>query len=303
MKKVSVLLSIYKPNVDFLMKQLISLDNQTYDNMEILIYDDCPTNKCNTDIFKNYIKNKKYILLPYGKKNLGYSMAFAKLVNNVNHNGYIAFCDQDDIWIENKIECMVKALENNKKKVAFCDRIIIDENDNITKDYEINDLVKDFKDDYNKLLIGSPFRTLAQGMSIICDASFAKACSKNFKDFAFDKWICCCALAENCHLHVKECLVKYRRHSSNVSGTLNKIKSKKDYYRDRILQHHKVVLKLNKRYPNLDLKNQMDYSLARVNKNVFKLFKYRWISKKNTIFEILMVITPDFVFKMLLKRI
>ena len=41
MEKVSVLLSVYRPNQKYLEEQLASLDNQTYENMEILIFDDC----------------------------------------------------------------------------------------------------------------------------------------------------------------------------------------------------------------------------------------------------------------------
>ena len=37
MEKVSVLLSVYRPNQKYLEEQLASLDNQTYENMEILI--------------------------------------------------------------------------------------------------------------------------------------------------------------------------------------------------------------------------------------------------------------------------
>lgn len=43
MKKVDVLMSVYNPDMNYLKEQLISLNNQTYENMEILIFDDCIT--------------------------------------------------------------------------------------------------------------------------------------------------------------------------------------------------------------------------------------------------------------------
>ena len=303
MKKVSVLLSVYNPNENYLIKQLKSLDNQTYQNMEILIYDDCPNNRCNKDIFRENLKNKEYKLLKYCNNNVGYSLAFGKLVESVNHDGYVAFCDQDDIWLENKIEVMVNELEKQNKNLAYCDRIIIDENDQTIKNYEVNELIADFKDDYHKLLIGSPFRTLAPGMSIICLADFAKKCINKFDEFAFDKWLSCCALAEDSVIHISKPLVKYRRHSNNVTGALNGINSKEDYYNQRILSHHKVVLELHKKYPNVDLKEQINYSYARVKKNIVKLFKYGWINKRNNKLEILMFLTPNFIFKKIIKKI
>ena len=36
-KKVNVLLSIYKPDINYLKQQLESIDEQTYKNIEILI--------------------------------------------------------------------------------------------------------------------------------------------------------------------------------------------------------------------------------------------------------------------------
>lgn len=302
MKKVSVLLSVYNPNEEYLIKQLESLDNQTYENVEILIYDDCPNNRCDLDIFENSIKNKKYKILDYQKTNIGYSKAFGKLVESVNHDGYVAFCDQDDIWLENKIEIMINELETSKKKFAYCDRMIIDENDKVIKKRGVSELINDFNDDNYKLLIGSPFRTLVPGMSIICTVEFAKTCSDKFGDFAFDKWLSCCALAENTAIHVNNTLVKYRRHSNNTSGALNGINNKEDYYIKRIKEHHKVVIELEKKYPNIDLSEQKAYSQARLSKKIIRLFKYRWINRNNTKLEILMFIMPNCIFKILLKK-
>lgn len=72
----------------------------------------------------------------YEDKNLGYIKVFEKLVSNVKDSKYIAFCDQDDIWESNKIEKMVEALECSNSNLAICDRMIIDENDNIVKHYD-----------------------------------------------------------------------------------------------------------------------------------------------------------------------
>ena len=39
---VSILLAVYKPNEAWFIEQLISLNEQTYENIELLVYDDCP---------------------------------------------------------------------------------------------------------------------------------------------------------------------------------------------------------------------------------------------------------------------
>ena len=56
--KVDVLLSLYNPDENYLEKQLKSLDNQTYTNMKILIYDDCVENRCSLSFIEKCIKKK-----------------------------------------------------------------------------------------------------------------------------------------------------------------------------------------------------------------------------------------------------
>ena len=300
MKKCSILLSIYNPNEEFLVKQLESLNNQTYKNCEVLIYDDCPNLRYDKTKFKKYLNKINYRVLKYKKNNIGYSKAFEELIKNVAHDGYIAFCDQDDIWFDSKIEEMIKKLETENKAFSYCNRNIINTFDNIIKENECNSLIKDFKGDNYKLLTGSPFRTLAPGMSIICTVSFAKSCLP-FYNFAFDKWLSCCALAENTSLHVDKVLVNYRRHGNNVSGILNGIKSKKDYFENRVKIHNDIVVALKEKYPNVDLDEMIYFSNCRMNKNIVGLYKKRWISKKQTILEIILCIIPSFIFDIILK--
>ena len=126
MEKVSVLLSVYRPNQKYLEEQLASLDNQTYENMEILIFDDCVKERCSKEIFERCLKKKPYRILPYKKKNLGYTKAFEYLTEN-SDGDYIAFCDQDDVWHKEKIEKCVNCLNKDETLLVATDRSIIDE--------------------------------------------------------------------------------------------------------------------------------------------------------------------------------
>ena len=94
-KKVNILLSVYNPNVTYLVEQLKSIDKQ------------------------------KYRILPYKKKNIGYVKAFEYLVEQADGN-YIAFCDQDDIWDKTKIEKCIQCMEKEHTILVVTDRKIID---------------------------------------------------------------------------------------------------------------------------------------------------------------------------------
>jgi cellulose synthase/poly-beta-1,6-N-acetylglucosamine synthase-like glycosyltransferase len=57
-KQVDILLSVYNPNEEYLIKQLISLNNQTYPNLKLYIFDDCIKKRCNLDLFEKYTDTK-----------------------------------------------------------------------------------------------------------------------------------------------------------------------------------------------------------------------------------------------------
>ena len=124
-EKVDIVLSVYKPNIEFLEKQLESLNEQTYPNIEVIIHDDCVEERCDRAVFERKLTKIPYRILPYQDRNLGYTKAFERLVKNTT-GAYIAFCDQDDIWLPEKIEkCVsfgsVLELMKGKKIKAFQD--------------------------------------------------------------------------------------------------------------------------------------------------------------------------------------
>lgn len=271
MRKCSILLSVYNPNKKYLIKQLKSLDNQTYENLEVLIHDDCPTDRCDVRIFEKYLKHVPYRVLPYLKKNLGYSKAFERLVKNVKHKGYVAFCDQDDIWMNNKIKVMISKLEASNKQLAVSDRMIIDQNDKILCKSVIKTSSSESENwnniDSRKVI----FSSYALGMCIVCSSNFALSCIPFLDCVGHDKLLMSCAVFENVYIRVPYALVKYRRHGDNVSGFLPSIKSKKDYYLKRVKSEEKLARYVLLRYPNYEYKQDIiEYLKARENHNIFK---------------------------------
>lgn len=104
---VSVIITTYN-RPEYLKITLDSVVNQTYKYLEIIVVDDGSIGNENENIcnqFKNirYVKNKN-TKTPASGRNIGIKKA----------NGeYIAFLDDDDIWIPNKIKIQIEILENN----------------------------------------------------------------------------------------------------------------------------------------------------------------------------------------------
>lgn len=113
--KVSVAMATYN-GADYLQEQLDSILRQTRAVDEVIICDDC--SKDNTVviirnfIYQNQLQDKWRI--EENKENLGFGSNFIKAIKNTTGD-IIFFCDQDDIWIPDRIQVMEALMENNQK--------------------------------------------------------------------------------------------------------------------------------------------------------------------------------------------
>ncbi len=102
MSQVHIVLSTYNGE-QFLSEQLDSILNGTHQNFTIEVSDDCSTDRT-VSIVKQYIeKYPQKISLHVNEKNLGYTMNFLEGLKR-SQAPYVMFCDQDDIWMPEKIE-------------------------------------------------------------------------------------------------------------------------------------------------------------------------------------------------------
>ena len=68
------------------------------------------------------------------KCNLGPALSFWELLTTAPEADFYAFCDQDDIWYENKIDKAVKTIRNKKGPILYCsDCEVINEKDVVIK--------------------------------------------------------------------------------------------------------------------------------------------------------------------------
>ena len=126
-KKVAVLISTYNGE-KYIREQLDSILNQTYKNIEIVIRDD-GSKDSTIEIIKEYQQKNTNIILKEGT-NIGFLKSFFKLLELANADFY-AYCDQDDIWLENKIKLAVESLEkldDSKPNMAFANSDYYSEN-------------------------------------------------------------------------------------------------------------------------------------------------------------------------------
>jgi rhamnosyltransferase len=132
MKKAAILLSTYNGE-KYLMDLLDSIVNQDYPNYYIYIRDDGSTDKTMQIIAKSELASPKKVKTLYDSLgNIGFKKSFEQLLMYAQADYYF-YCDQDDIWMTNKLSALINDLgktENNIPALAFSDMELIDRNCN-----------------------------------------------------------------------------------------------------------------------------------------------------------------------------
>lgn len=301
---VSIVMSIYNPKTEYIIKQLDSINEQDYANIEVIIWDDNPKSDFDESILRMHIKKYPY---RYEKAmdNLGYAKAFEKLTT-LAKGKYIAFCDQDDIWLKSKVSKMVDELKKDNVVLVTSDRSLIDEHDKVfvKSVRRESGTIGDKWNTGDDILEISVFTTCAIGMNTMMKTDVAKSLLPIPEETAHDKWFTAGACAKGKVVFLDEILALYRRHGENVSGTLVGINSKRDYYEQRVKPQEKFSKEFLNRFPCIDEDKKKiikDFTDARVNKKRFKIFRYRMLAPDIAKFEIVISWMPNFLFKWLVK--
>ena len=117
MFSVSIALATYN-GAKYLSQQLDSILYQTYSNFEVIIVDDASTDNT-INIIQAYQIQYPQIKLYRNEQNYGLLRTFERVIE-LSTGDYIALCDQDDIWLPNKVQIMSAALADYKLVVADC---------------------------------------------------------------------------------------------------------------------------------------------------------------------------------------
>ena len=109
---ISIIMSCYKSNLDYLKEQMDSIINQTEKDWQLLVYNDNEDEKTRVE-FNKFLQTFQderiwYVL----GKHLGYAKAYNQLLKNAEGE-YICFCDHDDIWELDKLEVEKKYLDEH----------------------------------------------------------------------------------------------------------------------------------------------------------------------------------------------
>ena len=113
---VSIIMPAYN-TANYISASIESILAQTYTNWELLIVDDCSTDKT-VDVIKSY-KDERIVVLK-NKKNSGAALSRNYALREAKGK-YIAFLDSDDTWAEQKLEKQINFMKENGYAFTFTD--------------------------------------------------------------------------------------------------------------------------------------------------------------------------------------
>lgn len=207
----------------YIARQLNTILNQSLPVDEVVICDDCSEDRT-VEIIERIISSTRdvKICLIQNNQNLGYVKNFYKAIS-LTHGDYLFLSDQDDEWHPDKVEKMIRTMEETKASAVCTDCRFIDENsDEIpnTAYYDRNPFIHNVTQrltpiTFYELVIGN----IAQG----CTYCFTEAVKQaylrvNSSHLIHDHQIMFVASLIGNVYFLDEKLIDYRLHSHNMVG-------------------------------------------------------------------------------------
>lgn len=245
---VSIALCTYNGGM-YLIEQLQSLFNQTYLNIEIIVVDDGSTD--NTREILEQCSKRENIKAYFNEENLGFVKNFEKAISKCSGD-YIALCDQDDIWKPEKVELLMKNIQ---------DHILIYANSEII-DKEGNSLNTQLTSIRNFVSGNNPipfiFHNCIPGHTMLFKKDLIKFIVPFPAEVIFHDWYIAFAAASVGKItYLDQCLVMYRQHEATNTDILKArtkriVEDKKSTKLERITRDiiDKITIYYNFKYLN-----------------------------------------------------
>jgi glycosyltransferase involved in cell wall biosynthesis len=245
--RVTVLLATFN-GAKYLEEQLSSLVSQEGVEVEVIVNDDGSTDE--TIYILEKWRTKGLIVAISESRSLGPTRAFLTLLQSCEEKQYVAFCDQDDVWVENKLIQQIGSFVDSTPMMSTCLRLYINETGKVIGNSKSLRNPPSF--------LNSTFENIAPGNTILLNSAAVKVINelRNPPIFHYDSWIYLLISTFGKVVFVPSHLVKYRIHSNNSVGLRKKsIKASTDAIRN-YLNQQKFLFEKKSEFLSYD---QLDY--------------------------------------------
>ena len=299
---ISILMAVYEPRMDWLREQLMSLNDQTYPNLRLYIRDDCsPTvpyeqiQSCVRDCITRF----PYVITR-NEKNLGSNATF-ELLSKEAEGDLFAYCDQDDVWLPEKLTVLQAAMERERAVLAYSDVSAVDDEGKL--------LARSLRELRPRLtyLEGSDlapklfFRNCVAGCAMLVNSNIAERAIPFPRQTVCDHWIALLAATEGTVAFVPDQLVRYRQHKRNQTGVLAGVSDKQSYLRYKVAPlEERLTCYRQHTVPQEEIEA---FARARIDGRIIGIWKYRALAPHEAEFEIAAHLLPDRLISWMLRRV
>ena len=239
---VSIVLCSYNGEAHII-EQVESILNQTYKQIELIIADD--GSEDNTPELLNKFANNDKVKLILRDQNMGLAANFYDAcLQSKGH--FIAFSDQDDIWLPGKIETLVSNI--GKYPLIYSDSMLVNENGK-SLNKKLSDLRKMYTGTDSR---GYVFYNCVWGHGMLITKTLYEGAKPFPPGIHHDVWLAFIAFKKGGIKYHDEVLTLYRQHSGSNSKTLpQKMPSRKKLHKfnDFTLQLNWINLMREKERP------------------------------------------------------
>ena len=213
--RTAILLCTYngEPYINELLESLVS---QTSSDFFICVRDDGSTDRTK-EIVQSFISKYPELIINLTEgKHRGYPASFWSLLRDSPIADAYAFCDQDDVWDPQKIECAERMLKEEDPSVPL---LYIHDYENCSSELLPID-VHSLADQSTLTADKIAFYTIASGFSMVINETMREKLLSEHLDYDplfHDEWCIWTAFFYGKILHDSRVLVKYRRHDGTVT--------------------------------------------------------------------------------------
>lgn len=223
MATVDILMATYNGEL-FLREQIESIQAQTFSDWRLLVSDDCSSDGT-VEIIKELAEtDSRIVLISEGERHGSAKSNFMFLLKK-SEAPYVMFCDQDDVWLSNKIKLSISCIRELELSygsaspvMAFTDMKVVDSKLNVIDDsFESLSKLNPNRTSFPELLAQS----IGAGCTMIfndCAAQLALRVSNIEQIIMHDWWlsIICSAFGKIAYIDYPTSL--YRQHENNEVG-------------------------------------------------------------------------------------
>lgn len=214
---VSILLSTFGGEA-WLLELIGSIAAQSHDDWSLLVRDDGSTDGTVDLLRAAAHSDERITLIEDDLGNLGPAASFLHLLARVD-GGLFAFCDQDDIWLPDKLTRSIAALSANGSPAlgaVYTDALMIDADGREQgTDFAARGVPTDLP--FNQLLINNA----AIGATMVGTAALARRAlevADGRPVLMHDWWVALVAAHHGSLVQLREPTIRWRRHGATVTG-------------------------------------------------------------------------------------